>query len=115
MNYLDRQIKDLTDSLNNQIKMEKAILKFIASLDLNVNPSSINNEFLFSIGELDFILKVRTEKKEKFKEFLITYCDGQIIGHAIYFGLFNVVRKLSAMANMICLTHHWCEEGGEQC
>jgi len=112
MNYLDRQMQGLIDNIKTQIKREEAILKFIASLDLNVRPSSINNEFLFSIGELEFILKVCVEKKEYFEDFLITYCDGQTIGNTLYFKLFNVVRNLSTMTNMICLTHHWHEGKG---
>ena len=114
MNHLDRQMKGLIDNIKTQIKREEAILEFIASLDLNVRSSSINNEFLFSVGELEFILKVCAEKKEYFEDFLITYCDGQTIGHTLYFRLFNVVRNLSTMTNMICLTHHWHEEGGDQ-
>ena len=47
MNHLDRQMQGLIDNIKTQIKREEAIIKFIASLDLNVRPSSINNEFLF--------------------------------------------------------------------
>ena len=110
MNYLDGKIQELTMIIQKEIEMAKVIVKVITDLDINPRCSSINNEHLYSGSELEFILKVRHEKKQEFQKFLDnTFCEKKIGGN-LYYPLYDVLECLLLMKNIICLTNYWSQE-----
>ena len=110
MTCLENQIKKLTTSITKEMEMQKAIIKFMSSLDINIRCSAINNEFLYNIAELEFMFKVRAGKKEEFLSILSLTQHAKTINGTTYYPLFAILELINIMKKTICLTHYWQEE-----
>jgi hypothetical protein len=113
MTNLHDKIEDILSDANEQIKRGEAIKNLLAHVDLYPRFSLINTEFLYSVGELETIFKIRADKKQQFKDLLDVLVIAKRINSNTYYPLGGVLNNLSLPQSFISLTQYW--EGNDQC
>lgn len=112
MNHLEKKIEEVTIDVLKDLEYAKGTLNLLDSIDVTPRLSQINNEHYYTPQELEKILKIHHNKKEKFAEFLAIFSsDVKRLGLNYYYSLGSVLHQLSGDNGLASLSYY-CDERG---
>lgn len=114
MNFLEKKIEEVTIDVLKDLDFAKSTLNILDNIDVTPKLSQINNEHYYTLQELEKILKIHHNKKEKFAEFVTNFIgDSKRLGLNYYYSLASLLQQLSISNGLASLTYY-CEYRGEK-
>ena len=114
MNYLEKKIEEVTIDVLKDLEYAKGTLNLLDSIDVTPRLSQINNEHYYTPQELEKILKIHHNKKEKFAEFLAIFSgDSKRLGLNYYYSLPNLLQHLSTHNGLSSLSYYVDNRGAK--
>lgn len=112
MNHFEKKIEETIADVFKDLEYAKGTLNLLDSIDVTPRLSKINNEHYYTPQELEKILKIHHNKKEKFAEFLAIFSgDAKRLGLNHYYSLASLLGHFHNSNGLGSLSYY-CDEKG---